>query len=107
MARAYRVRASALVGLAANASEAFSYDRMVWTFGTEVEAAMDRAEKATGKKATDDAREAARNRALLAALTPRTEAGAAVTFREARPTRGKVRDERTGQIENPFAGLDD
>lgn len=68
MARAYRVRASALLGMDERGVNAFNFDRAVWLFGVSVEAEMDAAEKGAGKKANESTRAAARMRALTRVL---------------------------------------
>lgn len=61
MAREFRTRPSALLGVA-DSYHAFSLDRAVWTFGTAVEADMEAAEKHLPKKASESMRALSRQR---------------------------------------------
>ncbi len=93
MARAYRVRASALVGIDPASPAAFSYDRAVWLFGTMVESAMDEAERRyDGKKVKPATIQGARM-AVLQQLTADPFAGPAATagaFRDPLASSGTV-----------------
>lgn len=61
MAREFRTRPSALLGVA-DSYHAFSLDRAVWVFGSAVEAGMDDAEKHLPKKASESMRALTRQR---------------------------------------------
>lgn len=93
MAKTYRVRPAALLGLERNVADsylAFAIDRAVWVFGTSIEYDMDQAENHPSmNKATQDQRTAARRAVWDAYCYPD---GKTVETESAPPPKGRFAD---------------